>query len=227
MNKNFFRVLAGPAMGIVFLTFLLFLLKRTNLLYTAYAWSIFAIIAFTVSFGFWVAGSKIRYILHATFPMTVIMYLGWTIAIAAIAVISEMIGASIHCGWFSLIEFAVLIIFSWKILALAAGREAIVNTEQNIKLQIISWKLIATDLAAIANRASVNDKPVIQRIADAARYADPTEHPGVNNEVNSIKNCISSLNEAVATGNSTDISTICTNIDRLIQERAAKLLILN
>ncbi len=226
MNKNFIRVLAGSALGIAFLTFLLILLERTALIYTAYAWSIFAVIAFTVSLGFWVAGSKIRYILHAAFPMVIAQYLVCTIGLAAIAVILEMIGPSLHCGWFSFIESAILIFFSWKIIALASGREAIVRTEQNIKLQTITWQTVTADLAAIAGRADAGDKAAIRQIADAARYADPTEHPGVNNEVDSIKNHIAALNEAVSTGNSAAIPAICSNIDRLIQERAAKLILL-
>lgn len=227
MHKNFIRIIAGSVIGVAILTILLFLLRRTNLLITAYLWSVFAMIVFAISLGFWAKGVNIKYILNAAFPIMIKGYLAVTTAIAAIAVLLEICKiTSMHCGWFSLIEFIVLAFFTWKILALDTGREVINNVEQNIKLQTVSWKIVAFELASVANRATVNDKDIIRKVADAARFADPMEHPGVNNEVNSIKELVAKLNEAVNSGNSTEIPALCTNIELLIKERAAKLLIL-
>ena len=223
MHKNFIRIIAGSVIGIAILTILLFLLRRTNLLITAYLWSVFAMIVFAISLGFWAKGVNIKYILNAAFPIMIKGYL----AIAVIAVLLEICKiTSMHCGWFSLIEFIVLAFFTWKILALDTGREVINNVEQNIKLQTVSWKIVAFELASVANRATINDKDTIRKVADAARFADPMEHPAVNNEVNSIKELVAKLNEAVNSGNSTEIPALCTNIELLIKERAAKLLIL-
>ena len=227
MRKNFLRIIIGALFGIGILTFLLFLIERTPLIYAAYIWSIFALIVFAVSLGFWAAGNQTGYIVNAVFPMMIKNYLLVTAGIAVFAVLMQMCNIfSLSYVWFSLIEFIVLAFFAWKILAVDAARDAIITAEKRVKIQTVSWKMVVLDITAIAGRAAAADQEVVKRAADAVRYADPVEDDAVANEVNAVKDQIDALKAALESGKSAEIPQICTQIERLVQERGNKLMIL-
>lgn len=228
MNKNFVRIGIGSLWGIAVLTVLMLLLKRpTPLMWMAYGWSVWALAAFAIALGYWARGQKIDYVLSAAYPLMVKTYLFSTLVIAFIfGSLSFFRIWSMPIGYFALIEFALLAIFAWKLLAMNAGKDAISATEEAVKINTISWKMLIADAAAIVERTADADKKTVARLAEAIRYADPVEHPAVAGIVENIHGKIAELGAAVDAGESEKIADICTAVDRLIKERASKLMII-
>ena len=226
MNKNYLRIGIGTLLGIILLSVFIGLLKeRTPLVWAAYGWSVGALVMFALSLGFWAAGTKTRFILHAAYPLLVKSYLATTLAVAAFFAIFEIFGIfSIKIGWFCLIELAVFSFFAWRILALDAGREAIMATEEEIKVKTVGWKMLVLDIAAVAERSAGNK--AVLRTAETMRFADPMEHPAVAPVAEAIGGKIAELGQAVDAGDAARIDSLCVEIERLVKERAAKLMVL-
>lgn len=225
MNKNFFRIGVGTLLGIALLTVLMILLSRTPLLWAAYAWSVWALMMFAIGLGFWATGSKIKFILHAAYPLVLKSYLTATLLIAVIFSLLSFGLWTIPWGWFCLIEFAVFAVAAWKLLAMDSGREAILTTEEAVKVNTVAWKMLVTDIAAITERAAAADQKPVSRTMESIRFADPTEHPAVAGIVNEIGGKIEELGRAVDSGDSEKIAELCAAIDRLVKARADKLMI--
>ncbi len=227
MNKNISRIIFGCVFGIAIFTILLCLLDKTPLLWTAYAWCIFAVAAFGLAMGFWAKSHADSYILRAPYPMVVWSYLFWTIGVAVFFVVLEYIGLwAIKFGWFCLIEFVILAINAWRLQAIDAAREEIESVDQYVKVQTYSWKMIRVDMMNLAASISGADKKIVSKAAETVRYADPMEHPAVEDIVANLYEKISDLKTAAAENNSLKISTLCREIEQLVNERANKLKIL-
>ncbi len=224
--KNFSRIAIGALMAIVFLSILLSLVERTTLVWTAFAWSIWAIVVFAISMGFWATSNRNSYFLNAAFPMVVRGYMVTTLVIAFLFVFFEKIGAfSLKYGWFCLIEFGVLMIYAWRFQAMDVAREEINNVDNQVKVKTVNWKLIVADIMAIAEKSSAPDRALIFNIAELIRYADPMEHELVSDVVQKIRLQVNELDVAVAEKNSDKITEICRSLELLCNERTNKLLL--
>ena len=227
MNKNISRIIFGSLFGIVIFTILLILLEKTPLLWTAYAWCVFAIVAFACSMGYWAKSQKENYILHAAYPMVVWSYLIITILVAVFFAALEYAGIwAIKFGWICLIEFIILAISAWKLQALDVAREVIEEVDQQVKMSTITWKMIRVDLMNIAENMSSPDKKIVAKTAEIIRYSDPMEHPAVADIVAAISKKINDLKNAVNENNSGLIAALCSEIEQLEKERKNKLMIL-
>ena len=226
MNRNFIRIGIGTLLGIAVLSVLVGLLpQRTPLVWTAFGWSVGALVMFALSLGFWATGSKTRYILNAAYPLLVWGWLFLTLAAAFGFVALECFGVfSVKVGWFVLIELAVLAIFAWRILSLDAGREAILATEDAVKVDTVGWKMLVLEMKSVADRAA--DLPAVVRAAEAVRCADPMEHPAVEGIVNTLRDRIAELDKAVTANDAARGEELCTEIERLVKKRADALLML-
>lgn len=226
MNRNFVRIGIGTLLGIVLLSVLVGLLPtRTPLVWTAFGFSLAAILLFALTLGFWATGSKTGYILNAAFPLLAKGYLTATLAAAVLFVVLEQIGVfSLATGWFVLIEMALLAVFVWRILAMDAGREAILATEDAVKVKSVGWKMLVLEIKAVADRAA--DRPEVVRAAEAIRYADPMEHPAVEDIVNALRDRIAALDAAVTANDAARRTELCTEIERLVKKRADALMML-
>ena len=227
MNKNISRIIFGSLFGIVIFTILLILLEKTALLWTAYVWCVFAIVAFALSLGCWAKSQKGNYILRAAYPMVVWSYLIITILVAVFFVALECAGVwSIKYGWFCLIEFIILAFSAWKLQAIDSAREVIEAVDQQVKIDTITWKMIRVDLMNIAENMSSPDKKIVAKTAEIIRYSDPMEHPAVADIVAAISKKINDLKTAVNENNSGLIAALCSEIEQLEKERKNKLMIL-
>ena len=225
MNKNFNRIGAAALLGVGFLTILMMLLKTNALLWAAYVWSVFALVAFSLALGFWSTGSGLKYILFAAYPQVAVSYLITTVLIALLSGGLSCAGIwTIPWGWFCLIEFAVLVITVWKLLALDAAKDEILAVEEEITRNTVDWKMLIADISAVAGKTAAADKKVVERVFEAIRFADPVGHSAVIGIEENIKNKIFELDGMVDSGKSEEIADICAVIERLVKERANKLM---
>lgn len=227
MNKNFIRIGLGSLIVVVFLTGVMMLPEKTNsLMWSAYGCCIWALLVFSVAMGYWAAGNGIKYVLNAAYPLAVKSYLFIAILIAIVFGALSYAGAwTSPVGVFLLIEFAVFAVFAWRLLAMNAAKEAIMATEEAVKVNTVSWKVLTADVTAIADRAAAADKKAVTRIMETIRYADPMEHPAVAAVVEKINGKVAELGAAVDAGESEKISEICNALELLCKERANKLMI--
>ena len=226
MKKNFIRIIVGAWAGIAVFTALLILVEKNVLVYTAYIWSVFALIVFAVGIGYWATGRKTAYILHAAYPL---LLKGYTFT----AILAAVIFGGLSClgiwtmpwGWFCLLEFVLLVFTAWKIQALDAGKDAIMAVEESVKVNTVSWKMLTVNINTVAGRAATDNKTDINRAMEAIRFADPMEHAAVAGITEKIDRKITELGAAVDSNESGQISEICAAIEQLVKERAAKLMI--
>lgn len=223
MNKHFTRIVVGALLGIALLTVPVILLDKMPLLWAAYACSVWAVAMFAIGMGFWATGSKIRFVLNAAYPLVLRSYLFVTLLIAVIFCgLAYTETWTIKWGWFCLIEFAVFAVTAWRLQAMDAGREAILATGDAVKVSTVSWKMLVAEISAIAGRSDSN---AVSRAAEAVRFADPVEHPAVAGIADRISGKVGELGAAVDAGESEKIAELCTAIERLVKERANKLMI--
>ena len=220
------RIGIGALLGVVLLSVLVELLpQRTPLLWTAFGFSVAAIVVFAFMLGFWATGSRTGYILNAAFPLLAKWYLAATLSAAVFFAAIEQIGLfSLATGWFVLIELTLLAVFVWRLLALDAGREAILATENAVKVNTVGWKMLVLEIAAVADRAA--DQPEVVRAAETIRYADPMEHPAVESIVNALRDRVAELDQAVTANDAARRTELCTEIERLVKKRADALMML-
>ena len=227
MNKNIVRITVGAALGIVLIFILVFLLRSTLLIWIAFAWSVWALLAFSLALGFWAKGRQTRYVLNFAYPAVVSGYLSSILVVSAVFVILEQLYIfSIPYGWFCLIQLAVTAFFAWRLQAMDDGRQAILNVEKTVKCNSVNWKVMITEITAVAERSSAADRDRVSRAADAVRFADPMEHEAVASLTAEIYSCISALGNVVDAGESEKIAGYCDQIERKVKERANKLMIL-
>ena len=226
MNKNIIRIIVAALLGITFFTVLLIILEKSPLLYSAYIWSVWTSVIFAVGMGYWACSRKNNYILHAAYPLLLKSYLLVSILIAVIfTVISYAEIWTIPWVGFCVIEFAIFAITAWKAQALNTGEEEIAAVGEQIKISTISWKMLVSDITAIAERTSGEDSKQVNRVMESIRFADPVEHVAVSSIVENINIKVSALGEAVDNKDSEKIKEICIVIERLVKERSSKLMI--
>ena len=227
MNKNFSRIIVGTLLGVVFLTVLMVLLKTNALLWAGYVWSVWALVVFAVAMGFWATGSKLKYVLFAAYPQIVSSYLIATLLIALFFCGLSYAGLwTIAWGWFCLIEFGVLAITTWKLQAVGTAKDEILAVEEEVKLSTVDWKMLIADISAVFDKTAVADKKVVERAFKAIRFADPVTHSAVSGIEENIKNRIVELDGLSEAGKSEEIADACAAIERLVKERATKLMLL-
>ena len=221
------RIIVGAFIGIALFTVLLLLLENpSTLVKVAYGWCVFSLVIFAAGMVTWASGSKIKYVLSAAYPLVLSSYVITSLIIAFVFGLLSYDGIwTISWGWFCLIELLVLALATWKIQSMGAAEEAIMATENSVKVSTVSWKMLTADMIAIAERVGAADKNAVSRIAEAIRYADPVDHPAVDAVVEKITVKIAELGAAVDAGESEKIAEICTTLDLLVRERANKLLI--
>lgn len=227
MNKNFSRIIVGSLLGVAFLTVLMILLKTNALLWAGYIWSIWALVTFAIAMGFWATGSKLKYILYAAYPQIVSSYLIATVLITLFFCGLSYAGFwTIPWGWFCLIEFAVLAITVWKLQAVDTAKDEILVVEEKIKLNTVDWKMLIADISAVVDKTAGSDKKIVERAFEAIRFADSVTHSAVRGIEENIKNRILELDDLAESGNSEKIADNCAAIERLVKERATKLMLL-
>ena len=228
MNKNFVRISVGSLLGIVILTVLMLVLENPNtLLWFAYGWCVWALIVFAISLGFWSTGNKIRYVLYAAYPLVVKSYLFKTLLIAIIfGALSILDVWTIGWGWFCLIELVVMAHSVWRLQAMDTAKDEILTVEESVKISIVSWKMLVADITAIGDKVAEPDKKIVNHTVELMRYADPVEHDAVRQIVQDISEKISELKKAVESCETEKITDLCAVIDRLVKERADKLMII-
>ncbi|MBR2440448.1 MAG: hypothetical protein IKB25_09655 [Lentisphaeria bacterium] len=224
MNKNIVRIIYGSLLGIFILTGFLLFFEKSILLWVAYFWSVFAVIAFACAVGFWAKSNPDTYILRAAYPMVVWSYLLWTIGIAAVFVILKYTGIfTIHLGLFCLIEFILLAVYVWRLQAIDAARDEIEAVEQFVKESTITWKMIRVDMQNLEESMTGSDKNVVAKAAEAIRYADPMEHAAVEKIVMQIHEKLDELTAAVKDNKSEAVTVLSSEIEQLVKQRANKL----
>lgn len=225
MCKNFIRIAIGTLLGIGLLTGLVLLIDCPDpLLWVAYGWSVGALLVFMFSIGFAAAGKGTKYVLNAAYPLMLKSYLFVTLLMAVFfSLLSYFNIWTMPIGVFCLIEAAVLVFFTWRVLAMGAARDEILATEAAVKTNTISWKMVVLDITAVAEKNSAPE--AVKRTMEAIRYADPVEHPAVVYVAENIKSKVAALGMAVDAGETEKVSAICTEIEQLVKERANKLMI--
>ena len=215
MNKNQLRILLGSLIGIVLLTVLLFLLKATALVITAYIFGLLAIGIFAFSLWRFAGAADGLFVTRAAFPLLTFRYFVINLILSIIVVALEYFSVwQMKNGWFIFVHLFLMGIIGWKLLAADAGSDKIERVETEVKAKVAAWKSIGLEVNMLLSSADGERKKQISEIYDAIRYADPMSNENLSEIETEIKANIAEL--ASAGG---DISPICQAILLKIKKR--------
>ena len=215
MNKNQLRILLGSLIGIVLLTVLLFLLKATALVITAYIFGLLAIGIFAFSLWRFAGAADGLFVTRAAFPLLTFRYFVINLILSIIVVALEYFSVwQMKNGWFIFVHLFLMGIIGWKLLAADAGSDEIERVETEVKAKVAAWKSIGLEVNMLLSSADGERKKQISEIYDAIRYADPMSNENLSEIETEIKANIAEL--ASAGG---DISPICQAILLKIKKR--------
>ena len=226
MKKNFSRIIVGAVLGIAILTILMLAFeKATSLMWVAYGWSVWAIVMFALTLGYWATSDNKKYILLAVYPMMLRHYLVYTLIVAfTFGALSWLDIWSINWKWFCLIEFVIMAIYAWKLQAIDAGKDEIISVDEYVQSNTSNWRELVQEITAIADSASAANKKVVTKTMEAVRYADPMERKDSIDVLEQIFDKVNELSDAVDADDSERIAALCTDIERLVKRRSRKLM---
>ena len=225
MNNNQ-RIALGALVAVALLTVLTLLMNSSVVLWVAYGWNLTAILIFTLSVIYWANSKTNNYILRTAYPLILKYCSAIIVGIAVVVALLDQVGISLSWKWFCLIELCVVGFFTWRMLAVDAGRSAIEEVDNYVNTNTALWKLMIAEITAIADRTAVADAPKVRRTMEAVRYADPMALPELYTMDQHIYDEVMALGQAVDNADSGAIEELCIKIERDVKDRTNRMLIL-
>ena len=220
MNSHQRRLSLGLIVALLVLTALFLLLRKDYLTISAYLFSLLAPTAFFASLWLVAGDVKNKYITNAAFPMQIGCYGIANLACCFLAVLLSKTGIwSISIGWFSFIQIIIIAFFSWLVLGMDSGQEAIHSVDENIRMKTLAWKTIYANIVSLKERAPIEYKNELQKVADAVRYSDPMECQALKYTDDAIANNIMHLESMIEAGQTEEFSVLCQAIMNTIKDR--------
>ncbi len=227
MNQYEKRIIAAVVVGIAIVSAIYIPLRKDAVVHTAYATLVLAAILSGASL--WQLEKKLAqdYITNVAFPLALKAYLALTAAMAVVFVALDLTGAwSISFSWYMAFQVIVISLTAWKLLAIGAAQDAILNVGEQVQATVSNWKLLQADADAILKTAPAALQREISDVRDAIRYADPMSRAEVAAQEQEIAGGLGQLRELVKENKADEAKALCTRIKDVVADRANRLKIL-
>ncbi len=227
MTNHQKRILAGTLVGMAIPTAIYLVLPKTPVVHTAYIFLIFSAVLAGASLWRISTGTRQDYLTNLAFPLALKQYLSVTVTLAVVFTLLDLLGTwSMEWTWYVALQVVFLCFIAWRLLSIGAGQEEIHRVGENIKAQVVSWKMIQADVNAILLSTSGELREDIAAVHDAIRYADPMSKPEIVSIDEAISRDIAELKELVQAGKADEVHTLSLQIQNEIQDRANRLKVL-
>ena len=224
MNTQQKRILAAALVGIAIPSAILIPLQKDNLVFTAYAFLLLAVVISAASL--WqlsCEGSK-NYLTGLAFPLALKLYLLSTIGMAVVFVVLDLTETwYLPPLWYAAIQVAIIGFTTWKLLAIGAGQEEIVRVGDAVKEQTSNWKMLLADTETILTTIPSSMRKSLSEVRDAIRYADPISHSAIASLDESIFNAIAQLKNLISENKEAEVSALCKQIIADVHDRTSRL----
>ena len=227
MNQYQKRIIAAVVVVIAIVSAIYIPIHKDAVVHTAYAFLLLAV--FLSGASLWQLERKIKedYITNLAFPLALKAYLVLTIVMAVLFVSLDLTGVwSIQLSWYAALQVIIIGITAWKLLAIGAAQNAILQVEEQVQENVSNWKLILADADAILRKAPDDIRRDVSNVRDAIRYADPMSRPEVEPQEKEIRAYLQQLQETLHENKVDEARQLCAHIKDVIADRANRLKIL-
>lgn len=227
MNQYEKRIIAAAVVGIAIVSAIYIPMQKSAVVHTAYATLVLAVVLSGASL--WQLEKKISqdYLTNVAFPLALKAYLGLTVAMAVLFGALDLAGVwSISVSWYLALQVIVISLTAWKLLAIGAAQEAVVNAGEQVQATVSNWRLLQADADAILRNAPATLQRDVSDVRDAIRYADPMGRPEVAAQEQEIAGGLGQLRELVKENKADEAKALCTRIKDAVADRANRLKIL-
>jgi hypothetical protein len=212
LNKTSAVLIAVVLAAVASLAFLI--ADVTALFIAAYVFTLIGIAAMLCGNLFLLNKAR-SYPWGASFPQTTFKYLVTSFVMSAVAVILEQAaGAAIHVKWFLIAQVVILAAFALRVIAMNAGRAEIERVEDEVKADMLGWKMLILNLEALAARC-----PEVKPLLEAVKYSDPVRNPALAEYDDKIRDGAVTLEQAIDVGDGERISELCTKTIAVVNAR--------
>ncbi len=227
MNQCQKRIIAAVVVGIAIVSAIYIPMKKDPVVHTAYASLLIAVLFAGASL--WQLENKVKedYITNLAFPLALKAYLALTIVMAVLFVSLDLAEVwSIQFSWYAALQVLIIGITAWKLLAIGAAQEAILQTGEQVQANVSNWKLILAEVDAMLRTVPDDIRRDVSEMRDAIRYADPMSRPEVAPQEKEISAILGQLKETLRENKSDEAKKLCVQIKDAVADRANRLKIL-
>jgi len=209
MNNNL-RVLIGTVVAVIVLTVPLFLLPVDGMLITAYLFALAGVFALAGTLFWGCNRSSGEYVTTAAFPLAAAGYLSLTLLVSVLFITLKVREVyACPAGWFFFLHILLAGLFTWKLLAMDAGKEQIEAIGPNVQQKTSLWRQLRQNASALAAAADPEVKKEIAAVQDAFRYADPVSSEQLAEIEGRIKTLLEQLSDRIRNHQNTGIPDLC------------------
>lgn len=224
MNTQQKRILAAALVGIAIPSAILIPLQKDNLVFTAYAFLLLAVVISAASLWQLSCGGSKNYLTGLAFPLALKLYLLSTIGMAVVFVVLDLTETwYLPPLWYSAIQVAIIGYTAWKLLAIGAGQAEIVRVGDAVKEQTSYWKMLLADTEMILTTIPSSMRKNVSEVRDAIRYADPISQPAIASIDESIRKAIAQLKNLINENKESEVSAVCKQIIGDVHDRSNRL----
>ena len=227
MNQYEKRIIAAVVVGIAIVSAIYIPLRKDAVVHTAYATLVLAVILSGASL--WQLQKKLAQdvITNLAFPLALRAYLALTVLMAIVFVWLDLASVwSISFSWYAALQVVLIGLTAWKLLAIGAAQDAILQTGAQVQATMSNWKLLQADADAILKAAPATLQRDVSDVRDAIRDADPMSRPEVAIQEQEIAGGLGQLRELVKKNKADEAKALCTRIKDVVANRANRLKIL-
>ena len=146
MTNHQKRILAGTLVGMAIPTAIYLVLPKSPVVHTAYVFLLFSAILAGASLWRISTSTRQDYVTNLAFPLALKQYLAATVALAVVFTLLDLLGTwSMEWTWYAALQVILLCFTAWRLLSIGAGQEEINRVGENVKAQVIRWKMIQAE----------------------------------------------------------------------------------
>ena len=227
MNTYQKKIIAAVVVGIAIISAVYIPIQKDVTVHTAYGTLILAVLVSGASLWQLMKNAARDYITSLAFPFALKAYLVATLGMAVLFVLLDLTNVwTIPLIWYLSLQVIVIGLTAWKLLALGAAQDAILQVGAQAGGNVSKWKLIQADVDTVLQSSPADMKKDITALRDAIRYADPMSKPEVKAQEEEIAAGIDKLKAIVAAHKAEEASALCKTLQNAISDRANRLKIL-
>ncbi len=233
MNHTIKTCLGGLVLGILASGIYFLLPGGTPLLHVAYGAVLVALLLMVVATLVVVQRLRRAEPQHFVFPLIAWQYFMVHLVVSAMVLALDAFGVwSMPWGLFCVLHGGLLAWFLVKLLAVAAGQEAIEEVQATRQAAVGNWRMLVLDLEAVRDRLPA-DQPEsgaarreIQSLREAFSYSDPMSNPALEPLEAGIRSGIARLGELVQAGELGRVGEACNALQQQLKDRNRRTLAL-
>lgn len=208
MNNNL-RILIGTVVAVIVLTVPLFLLPVDGMLITAYLFALAGVFALAGTLFWGCNRSSGEYVTTAAFPLAAAGYLFLNLLVSVLFITLKVREVyAFPAGWFFFLHVLLAGLFTWKLLAMDAGKEQIEAGGDRVQQKTSLWRQLRQNASALA-AADPEVKKEIDAVQDAFRYSDPVSSEQLAEIEGRIKTLLEQLSDRIRNHQNNGIPDLC------------------